>query len=166
MFRPLSVFNRNRNAPAARDDGADDPFFQFHREMNRLFDDFLTDFGAPSMLAGAAATDARPIHIEINDRDDAFELEAELPGVDEDDVHVELVDNLLTIRGEKKVEEEEGENGVSRRAYSSFQRSMSLPFDVDPEAVEARIRNGVLKLTLPKPPELEVKSRRIEIKRG
>ena len=62
--------------------------------------------------------------------------------------------------------EEEEEKGVSRRAWSSFQRSMSLPFDVDPDAIDAKFKNGVLKLTLPKPPELEAKTRKIEVQKG
>ncbi|MEM9619650.1 MAG: Hsp20/alpha crystallin family protein [Pseudomonadota bacterium] len=161
MFRLLTLFNRNRNAPALREDA--DPFFQFHREMNRLFDDFFTDFGAPSAFTDPGG--ARQAHIDYKDKGNAIELQAELPGIDEDDIHVELNDNLLTIRGEKKVEDDE-EDGVSRRAWSSFQRSMSLPFDVDPDAIEATFKNGVLKLTLPKPPELEAKTRKIEVRRG
>lgn len=164
MFRPLTLFNRNRNAPALREEAAGDPFFQLHREMNQLFDDFFADFGAPAAF-GETAGGARPVHVEFKDKGKAIELEAELPGIDEDDIQVELNDNLLTIRGEKKVEEDE-EDGVSRRAWSSFQRSMSLPFDVDPDAIDAKFKNGVLKLTLPKPPELEAKTRKIEVRKG
>jgi HSP20 family protein len=168
MFRPLTLFNRNRNTPALREDVVGDPFFQLHREMNNLFEDFVSDFGAPSLFAENGATGARPVHIEFTDTDKAIKLEAELPGVDEDDIQVELSDNLLTIRGEKKVEEEDKDkdNGYSRRAYSSFQRSMSLPFDVDPDAVDAKFKNGVLKLTLPKPPELDARARKIAIQHG
>ncbi len=162
MFRPLTLFNRNRNTPALREDS--DPFFQFHQEMNRLFDDFFTDFGASSAFADRGG--ARQAHIDYKDTGKSIELQAELPGIDEDDIHVELNDNLLTIRGEKKIEDDEEEDGVSRRAWSSFQRSMSLPFDVDPDAIEATFKNGVLKLTLPKPPELESKTRKIEVRRG
>jgi HSP20 family protein len=163
MFKPLSVFNRNRNAPALADE-AEAPFFQLHREMNRLFDDFFSDFGAPSLFASQGGNDARAIHMDYKDTGKAIQIEAELPGVDEDNIDVELHDNLLTIRGERKDEEEK--EGVSRRSYASFQRSMSLPFDVDPDAIEARFKNGVLKLTLPKPPELESKTKRITVQRG
>lgn len=163
MFRPLSVFNRNRNAPALRDEEEVTPFFQLHREMNRLFDDFFTDFGTPSVFA-AGENGARAIHIDVKDKGKALKLEAELPGVSEDDIDVELHDNLLTIRGERKDEEEK--DGVSRRSYASFQRSMSLPFDVDPDAIDAKFKNGVLTLTLPKPPELETRTKKIEVQRG
>ena len=167
MFRPMTLFNRNRNTPALQNEATSDPFFQFHREMNKLFDDFFADFGTPAAFADNGDINARPVHIEYKDKKNALELEAELPGVEEDDIHVELHDNLLTIRGEKKFEEDkEGEDGFTRRAYSSFQRSMSLPFDVDPDAVDAKFKNGVLKLTLPKPPELEAKTKKIEVRRG
>ncbi len=165
MFRPLTLFNRNRNTPALREDVVGDPFFQLHREMNNLFEDFVSDFGAPSLFTENGAS-ARPVHIEFTDTDKAIKLEAELPGVDENDIEVDLADNLLTIRGEKKIDEEDKDNGYSRRAYSSFQRSMSLPFDVDPDAVDAKFKNGVLKLTLPKPPELETRARKIAIQHG
>ena len=170
MFRPLSIFNRNRNAPSLRGAEAGDPFFQLHREMNRLFDDFFTDFASPSLMTGAAsgvgAGGARGIHMDVHETKDAFELEAELPGVSEDDIHVELNENLLTIRGEKTVEEKGEDDAVRRRSYSSFQRSLSLPFDVDPNRIDATFKNGVLKLTLPKPAELETSARKIAVKRG
>jgi HSP20 family protein len=166
MFRPLTLFNRNRNTPALREDVVGDPFFQLHREMNNLFEGFVSDFGAPSLFADNGAASARPVHVEFKDTDKAIELEAELPGVDEDDIEVDLADNLLTIKGEKKFEEDAEDNSYSRRAYSSFQRSMSLPFDVDPDAVDAKFKNGVLKLTLPKPREFEAKARKIAIQHG
>ena len=165
MFRPLTLFNRNRNAPSLREGEAGDPFFQLHREMNQLFDDFFSDFGAPAYFTGDR-NNARPIHVEFKDKGKYIELDAELPGVSEDDIDVELNDNLLTIKGEKKFEEEDDKEGYSRKAYSSFQRSMSLPFDVDPDAIDARFKNGVLKLTLPKPPELEARTRKISVARG
>lgn len=166
MFRPLSVFNRHRDAPALHNDATADPFSAFHSEINRLFDDFFGEFSAPAFSGDNGGNGARPVHIDFKDKGKSIELHAELPGVDEDDVEVELDDNLLTIRGEKKTEEDDEETGYSRRAWSSFQRSMSLPFDVDPDAIEASFKNGVLKLKLPKPPELENKSRRIEVRKG
>ena len=165
MFRPLTLFNRRRNPPGLREGDAGDPFFQFHRDMNRLFEDFFADFDAPSYFTGDRDNNARPVHVEFKDKNGAIELEAELPGVSEEDIDVELNDNLLTIRGEKKYEEDD-EEGVSRQAYSSFQRSMSIPFDVDPDTIDAKFKNGVLKLRLPKPPELEEKTRKIEVRRG
>ncbi len=163
MFKPLSVFNRHRNTPSLTE-ANDEPFFLLHREINRLFDDFLSDFGSSSLFAAPGTAGARAIHIDVKDKGKALQVEAELPGVDEDDIDVELHDNLLTIRGERKDEEEK--DGVSRQSYASFQRSMSLPYDVDPDAIEAKFKNGVLKLTLPKPPELETRTKKIAVQKG
>lgn len=163
MFRPLTLFNRNRNAPAMRDESSGDPFYQLHREMNRLFDDFWSDFGAPSYFTGDRGR-ARPVHVDYRETDRALEIDAELPGVDEDDIDVQLSDNLLTIKAEKKYEEEK--DGNSTRSYSSFSRSIALPYDVDGDRVEATFKNGVLKLTLPKPPEIAAKTKKIAVHKG
>lgn len=164
MFRPLSVFNRNRNTLPVRNEGDSAPFLQLHQEMNRLFDDFFTDFGSPSLFSDGSGGRARPVHIEYKDTDRALEIDAELPGVEEDDIDVQLQDNLLTIKAQKRFEEEE--EGRSTRSYSSFSRSVALPYDVDGDRVEATFKNGVLKLTLPKPPEIAAKTKKITVQRG
>lgn len=168
-FRPLSLFNRNSSLPAARSEPfSGDPFYRLQHEMNRLFDDAFSGFQFPTSFRGEG-DDARLPRIDVHEADHAVEIEAELPGVDEKDIDVEVADNLLTIRGEKKFErkdEKEGQYRVMERSYGSFTRSMTLPFAVDPNAVEATIKNGVLKLTLPKPPEAQTQSKRIAIKRA
>jgi len=169
MFRPLSVFNRHdRQTPARGDTFSGDPFFRLQHEMNQLFNDAFTGFAAPSTFRGDF-DDARLPRIDVREADLAVEIEAELPGVEEKDLDVQVNDNLLTIKGEKKFErsdEKEGEFRVMERSYGSFARSMTLPFSVDPEAVEATFRNGVLKLTLPKPAEARSETRKIAVKRG
>ena len=178
MFRPLSLFNRN--APTARDDAPADPFYRLHDEMNRLFDDAFRSFGTfdsnfsrPSAFGDFGALGSsggsRALRIDARETDDAIEIEAELPGVDERDIDVQLSDSLLTIRGEKKFErkdEKDGEARVMERAYGSFARSFTIPYNVDPDAVEATFKNGVLKLSLPKPPEQVNQTRKIAVKRG
>lgn len=169
MFRPLSLFNRSAASLPARSEGySADPFFRLQHEMNRLFDDAFAGFGMPAAFRGEGA-DGRLPRIDVRETDKAIEIEAELPGVDEKDVDVQIRDDVLTIRGEKKFEradEKEGDWRVSERSYGSFSRSMTLPFSVDPGAVEATFKNGVLKLALPKSREAEAETRRIPIKRG
>jgi HSP20 family protein len=167
MFRPLAIFNRNNaeNAPATVSTA--DPFFRLQHEMNRLFDDAFSGFGLASRLSPETA-DFRSPRIDVRETDTALEVEAELPGVDEKDIDVQLTDNVLTIRGEKRFErkdEKEGEYRLIERSFGSFARSIPAPFAVDPDAVEATFRNGVLKLSLPKPPEAVSKSRKIAVKR-
>jgi len=101
--------------------------------------------------------------VDITERDDALVLTAELPGMSRDDITVELENNVLTIRGEKKEErKEEGEERyVYERRYGSFSRSFTLPRSVDPDRISARYDRGVLTVTMPKAPE--GKGKRIEV---
>jgi HSP20 family protein len=168
MFRPLAIFNRNNsdNAPVAL--STPDPFFRLQHEVNRLFDDAFAGFGQLSRFA-PELHDIRSPRINVRETDAAFEVEAELPGVDEKDIDVQLSDNTLTIRGEKRAErkeEKEGEYRLVERSFGSFARSIEIPFPVDGDSVEATFRNGVLHLSLPKPPEAASKTRKIAVKRG
>jgi HSP20 family protein len=102
-------------------------------------------------------------------------LKVELPGVEEKDIDVSLSGNQLTIKGEKKSEHEEkkeGDNGERvfhrvERSFGAFQRTMTVPFDVEPDKVSADFRDGVLTVTLPKPEgaSQQPQTRRIEVKR-
>jgi len=134
---------------------AGDPFAALQYEMNRLFDDVLGGFGAPP-VGGQGAGAVMP-RIDVRETGKEIRITAELPGVSERDVEVTVDDDVLTIRGEKRLErEQERENvHVTERAYGTFQRSLRLPFAADPEKVEARFRDGVLTVTLPKTPAQE-----------
>jgi HSP20 family protein len=119
-------------------------------------------------LAPAAAEVLRSPHIWTGETDKDIVVEAELPGIDEKDISLDLKHGVLTIRGEKKHEhDEEKENyRVMERRYGSFQRSLRLPDTVDEDKVEASFNNGVLKMSLPKRPEAIGKQRTIPIKKG
>jgi HSP20 family protein len=168
MFRPLAIFNRNNadNAPVAL--SSPDPFFRLQHEVNRLFDDAFSGFGLSSRLA-PEFQDFRSPRINVRETDAAFEIEAELPGVDEKDIDVELSDNVLTIRGEKRAEREEtkknGDYRLIERSFGSFARSIEVPFAVEADGVEATFRNGVLTLTLPKPADAVSRTRKIVVKK-
>ena len=84
---------------------------------------------------------------------DHFVLRADLPGMSEEDLKIEIEDNVLTISGERKAEHQDGEQGFYRveRAFGAFSRSLTLPRGVDPEAVSAGFSNGVLEVRVPKP---------------
>jgi len=95
---------------------------------------------------------------------------AELPGVDEKDLDVTLINGMLTVRGEKRTERDEQDKDknwhVVERSYGSFSRAIPLPFDPDPAKVEAKFDKGVLRIHLPKPAEVAQKQQKIEIKKG
>jgi len=119
-------------------------------EMNRLFSTFFE----PSTPAGPGASLRRWIPaMDLVETDENFVLRADLPGLTESDVNIELEDNVLTISGERKAEHEEHKEGYYRveRAYGSFSRSLTLPEGVDPERVSANFDRGVLEVRIPKP---------------
>ncbi|WP_414476043.1 Hsp20/alpha crystallin family protein [Microvirga sp. M2] len=102
--------------------------------------------------------------INVSETDTEIRITAELPGVTEDDIHVDIHDNMLMIRGEKKLEhKDEKENfHFMERSYGTFQRTLQLPFTVDPEQVKADFENGVLTVTVPKNTQQQ-RSRRIQV---
>jgi len=103
---------------------------------------------------------------DVRETDKAYQIDVELPGVDEKDVEVTMTDDLMTVRGEKKAEREEKEEGyyLAERTYGSFQRSFRLPEDVDADKIGAEFSKGVLRVTLPKSPEAQAKTRKIKVK--
>ena len=127
-------------------------------EMNRLFN---TVFDSPGASPGALRRWMPAM--DLLETGDHFVLRADLPGMSEEDVSIELEDSTLTISGERKAEHEESEEGYYRveRASGPFQRSLTLPRGVDPEAVTAVFDRGVLEVRVPKPEER--KPRRIHI---
>jgi HSP20 family protein len=147
-----------------------DPFFALQREVNRLFDDVLRSFAAPAPASqgGPGIGNFMMPRMDASETDNEIRLKVEMPGVDPKDVEVDVdEDGVLTIRGEKKVEHrDERENAhIAERAFGVFQRSLRLPFKVDPNQVQARFENGVLTVVLPKPKGQE-RSGRIRVESG
>lgn len=136
-----------------------DPFAslaELQDEMNRLFDTSLRRRrGVPTVFAPP---------IDLIEEKDHLELRADLPGLTKDDVSVTLQDNILTIKGEKKheVERKDANTYISERVYGAFSRSVELPVSVDAKKIEARFKDGVLHITLPKTEE--AKPKQIEVK--
>jgi HSP20 family protein len=133
-------------------------------EMNRLFSSF---FDTPATRGGngngGGATRRWIPAMDLVETKDDFVLRADLPGIAEDDVSIELENNVLSIAGERKTEHEERHEGYYRieRATGSFSRSLSLPEGIDPESVSATFDNGVLTVRIPKP--VQAKPRRVKI---
>ena len=141
----------------------EDPFMSLHREMNRLFDDVFR--GAPMAgTRGSSGGDFVPAHMDVSETENQIRICAELPGVSQDDVEVTLDEDVLTIKGEKRLErKDEKENyHFMERSYGTFQRSLRLPFRVEPDQVQADFNNGVLTVTLPKT-RAQDRSRRIQV---
>ncbi len=147
--------------PSFREKNVGDSFHSLHEEIDRVFNDFSK--GVPAAFGKAG--DRFPA-IDVSETDKAVDITAELPGVDDGDVDVTLSDRALVIKGEKKTESDRTEKDwhVVERSYGAFKRMIPIPFDADPDAVEAHFENGVLTVHLPKPPEEAEKASRIAIK--
>jgi HSP20 family protein len=130
-------------------------------EMNRLFSTFF-DTPRPGGNGNGGARRWIPA-MDLVETQDGFVLKADLPGMSEDDVSIELENNVLTIAGERKTEHEAQHEGYYRleRATGAFSRALSLPEGIDPEAVSAAFDNGVLTVRIPKPEQ--TKPRRVKI---
>jgi len=151
------------------------PLQQFHQDIDRLFDQTFRGYGLssaifnpsfPPRLNDAALMLKPTLDLAVTDQE--YTLTVEIPGVDEKDVKLEIVNDTLTIRGEKKQEKEEKEKNFYRmeRSYGSFQRVLCLPDDVDQGNIKASFAKGILTITLPRKmvPKSDVKH--IEIQNG
>jgi HSP20 family protein len=147
------------HTPPATREGRLDPFFALQRGINRMFDDLWHGFDPPALFAGH-----RFPSLEVRDEDKTVRVIAELPGLDAGDVELSLHDGILTLKGEKKTEsEEKTEHGVvSERWFGHFERSVTVG-EVDEDATEAKVENGVLTVTLPKVDKPKETGRKIPI---
>ena len=144
------------------------PFYSLQRDVNQLFDAFFRGFDvAPFDFASDRFRTFSP-SIDIKETDKEILIKAELPGMDEKDVEVNLLEDRLTIKGEKKEEKEDKGSDYyhMERSYGSFNRVIALPDRVDTKKAEANFKNGVLSITLPKTAEAKEKGKKIPIKAG
>ncbi len=139
-----------------------DPFSSFQRELDRVFRDFGRSFQLP------AWGDSGEPRVDVAETDNDVQITAELPGVEEKDIDVTLSKGLLTIKGEKHAEKEDKrkEYRMVERSYGSFSRTIPIPYEVDPETVDAKFAKGVLTVILPKPLEARQETKKIDIKSG
>ncbi|MDI4231797.1 MULTISPECIES: Hsp20/alpha crystallin family protein [unclassified Bradyrhizobium] len=145
-IRDLIPWSRNQELTPTR--GNYDPFMTLHREMNRLFDDAFRGFGGTGLSPLMEGQFGWP-KIELSETDKALTITAELPGMTEKDVQIEIAGGVLTIRGEKKAERSDEGRYFTERAYGAFERRIPLE-DVEEDKAEASFENGILTVSLPK----------------
>lgn len=157
------------STPATRESG--NPMMDLRRQMDQLFDDFAGTFGLPAFgfgfpAAGQPQSALADVRVEVSETEDSYEITAEVPGMAEDDIDIDLSSDILTIKGEKKAES--GDTGknyhVSERTYGQFKRSFRLPDTVDRDRIDATFDRGVLKVHLPKRTEAQAQTRKINVK--
>ncbi len=131
------------------------------KRMNRMFSDF---FGSREGSGDELTFSSWNPVVDVVEEDDKFVIEAELPGMKKDEIQISLAHDMLTIRGEKKVEKEEKKKNYHRseRSYGSFSRTFNFPGNVKADKVDAEFNNGVLTVTIPK--SEDAKPKQIEVK--
>ncbi len=169
MVRDLIPWRRKRDqkgiSRAEREE--DNPFLALRREIDDLFEDFFGRFEEglvrPGLGCLGGCDDAAFLRVDVFETDDEVRITADVPGMEEKDLDVQLSDNLLTIKGERQSEREDKKRDyhLTERSYGMFQRSITLPGGIDESKAKARFKNGELTIRIPKTPE--AKSRRKQI---
>lgn len=150
-----------------------DPMLQIHRDIDQLFDQFFRGWGLPQggrftpMVNFNADSLLKP-RVDLSATDKKYLLTVEIPGVEEKDISVDISNNTMTIKGEKKLEKEDKDKNYYRieRSYGAFQRVLSLPEDVDQDGIKAGFKNGVLSITMPRKALPAGDAKKVEITTG
>jgi HSP20 family protein len=142
------------------------PLDSLRSEIDRVFNDFTPGFFDRTFSRLPAAFQGNTPAVDFVEKDDVYELTAELPGIDPKEIDVTLSNGILTLKGEKNESEErkDGDYYLSERRYGSFQRNIRLPEAVDADKIGASFANGLLKVTVPKMPNAQKNNRKIAIK--
>ncbi len=132
------------------------PLAHFNGPFSRLFDDFFAPLAGTSDMESVGRLLPS---VDIYEKENKIFIDAEIPGVAKENIHVDVKGKTLTLSGESKGENEiKEENNYRReRRYGRFERTFNLAFEIDPEKVEAKYDNGVLSLIIPRPEELQTK---------
>ena len=139
---------------------AGSPFERFKHEIDELFDTWGSSLPLP-----AGWTTGPTLKTDVIETEDALQVTAELPGINEKDVEVTFDGDVITIRGEKKAEREEkkAHYHIKERSWGSFERVVAVPFDANPDTVQASFSKGVLKVVVPKPAEAKKTTKKIAV---
>jgi HSP20 family protein len=151
--------------PASERQNGSNPLVSLQREINNVFDDFWRKIENGWSGRGEVVGMFGP-STDVTETDKSVDVSIELPGMTEKDIDISLTSDAMTIRGEKKIEHEEERKGVymSERSYGSFYRTVPLPAGVDADKADAKFKNGVLTVSLPKTAEAQAKVKRIPVK--
>lgn len=153
----------------------DHPIWNIHREIDRMFDGVFSNLGGgrlPRLKEKSSSVDTLDLilkpNVDIKERKKDYKITVEIPGVEKNDLKLELTDGILTITGEKKYEKEEKEEHYHciERSYGSFRRLISLPEDADTDSIDAKMKDGILTITISRKEtaQSERQTRQIEVK--
>lgn len=171
-LRRLTPFNWFRNegrggsAPAVTG-GGNGSLANLHEQIDDLFDQAFRGYGFPSLFENQLGNREffKP-SLDIKESAKAYTINVEMPGVEKQDVDVEVEGDALIIRGEKRQEDNKDEEQYHyvERSYGSFQRILAIPEDADAGGIDASFKDGVLSVTLPRKKEATASSKKVEVK--
>src|SRR5690606_731588 len=145
--------------------GASDPFTAMRRDMDRLFEDFSRSMSLPAGFSGTGMLSPK---VNASETKKGLEITAELPGIDEKDIDVDLDDGILTLKAEHKAEKEEKDEKkhyhLVERSSGTYMRRFALPFEPDEDRIEAKFEKGVLKIAIPRSAEAAKQAKKIAVK--
>lgn len=157
----------SKTIPEAQKSGSYSPFKSFQDEMERMFHAFsLPEMNWRSGML--RETGSLGLRIDVGETDTEIHVTADLPGVEEDDIEISLDDDLLHISAERSEDSEKEEETwhVVERSFGRVQRTIRVPKGIDPDAIEASFKNGVLSIALPKPPGSTSNPKKITVRPG
>lgn len=167
MFSMMNLVPwRRRLGPRHGEREQEHPLDVFHRDFDSLFENLWRGFDLPMLGRHEVPFGAMTPTMDVTEDEDRFRIAVELPGMDEKDVEVVLSDDVLTIKGEKRVETEETEKPYAymERSYGSFRRSIPLDVEVVTDKIEATFDKGVLTINLPKTAEAKKAYKKIPVR--
>lgn len=165
-FTDLMPWNKKQTKEVSQETG-EHPIESFHREINKVFDNFFNDFSFPSLRNTEELwSNSFSPKVNVSESDNEIKVEAELPGLEEKDIDVTLNNNSLVIKGERKSQKEDKKENyhVVESSYGSFCRTIPIPDGVDTDKIDAVFKNGVMKINIPKTEEARKKVKRIPVK--
>lgn len=141
------------------------PFYSLQKEMNSLFDNFFRGFDVAPRGFAAQMVGFTP-SVDVKENDKEFIIKAELPGVEEKDIDVTITNDAITIKGEKKEEKEDKDKNYyyMERSYGSFCRVIPLEAEIEAGKAEAKFKNGILDIKIPKNQSAKAKGTKVSIK--
>ena len=143
----------------------EDTFLSLRREMDQLFDSFTRGWGLPTLASGESFLSPR---VDIAETETGLEMTAELPGIDPKAIELELDDDVLTLKAERKSDHEEKDDKrryhLTERSVGTYMRAFTLPFSPDRDKITADFDKGVLKVTVPRSPDQPKATKRIDIR--
>jgi HSP20 family protein len=164
-IKDLAIWNRKKEP--GKESGNHHSIDVFQDGFKHMISNFFRDdWGLPSNFFGNDRFSSFSPVVNVSENRKSVDVAAELPGLSDKDIQVSLHDDVLTIKGEKKVEKESKDNNYHKveRSYGSFQRSIQLPCEVEADKIKASHKNGILKIEMPKSAKARKNSHFIEVK--